>query len=277
MEGFLHENPPEEANGQHVGKMLLGSLAIHLAIFSLVFLIPGYLPAKRFSGTVYEVNLVEAVPKTVPKGGGRAVSKQGKTVARPQKAKPAKRVGKLVSKEKAVVIAKRVVKKKPATRIKPQRSPKRTLDEAISKIERKVKTSEKQTVDTVQQAISRIESKVKEAAPPSGSSGGTQTGIAMQLYKLEVETRIKENWGYPAAFIDPEKNKDLEALVIVKVSRDGTILKSWFEKTSGNAGYDESVRKAIERSNPLPPFPEGYLKTYEEIELHFNLKELEEG
>ena len=274
MEALWNDNLLEEANGQHWGKMLLGSIVLHVAIFSLVFLIPESLPTKRFQGTVYEVDLVAAPPRSVSKGGGRPVSGKGKPITRHRKLKPAKRVGRLVRKKKAVVLAKRVVKKKHAARIKPRRSPTRLLDQAISKIERKVKTREK---DTLQEAISRIENKVKEGNTPSGAQAGAPSGIAIQLYKVEVENRIKENWGYPAAFIDPEKNRSLEALVIVKVSRDGSILKSWFEKTSGNTGFDESVRKAIERSNPLPPFPEGYVKTYEEIEINFNLKELEES
>jgi len=274
VEALWNENLLDEGNGQHWGKMLFGSIALHLAIFSLVFLIPESFPTRRFQGTVYEVNLVDLPARTVSKGRGRPVSRKGRPLIRARKLKPAKRVGRVVRKEKAVVLAKRVVKKKHATRIKPRQSPTRLLDQAISKIERKVKSRKK---DTLQEAISRIESKVKQGSAPSGSPTGAQTGIAIQLYKVEVENRIKENWVYPAAFIDPEKSKNFEALVIVKVSKDGTILKSWFEKKSGNAGFDESVRKAVERSNPLPPFPEGYLKTYEEIEINFNLKELEKN
>lgn len=274
MEALWNENLLEAAPGPQWGKMLLGSIVLHLALFSLVFLIPESLPTRRFNGTVYEVNLVEAPTRNVSKGEGRAASGEGKPSSRTRELKPAKRVGSLVRKEKAVVLAKRVVEKKHETQTKPRPSPARLLDQAISKIERKVETKEK---DTLQQAISRIEGKVKEETASSGSLTGAQSGLAIQLYKVEVENRIKENWGYPAAFMDPEKNKSLEALVVVKVSRDGTILRSWFEKTSGNAGFDESVRKAIERANPLPPFPEGYVKTYEEIEINFNLKELEES
>lgn len=272
MEALWNENLLDEGNGQRWGKMLFGSIALHLAIFSLVFLIPESFPTRRFQGTVYEVNLVSLPARTVSKGRGRPVSRKGRPLRRAGKLKPAKRVGRLVRKKKAVVLAKRVVKRRHPARIKPRQSPTRLLDQAISKIERKVKTRKK---DTLQEAISRIESKVKQQSASSGPPAGAQVGIAIQLYKVEVENRIKENWGYPAAFMDPEKNKNLEALVIVKVSRDGTILKSWFEKRSGNTGFDESVRKAVERSNPLPPFPEGYVKTYEEIEINFNLRELE--
>jgi colicin import membrane protein len=60
------------------------------------------------------------------------------------------------------------------------------------------------------------------------------------------------------------------------VKRDGSILKTEIKKRSSDDMFDQSVIKAIERSDPLPPFPEGYRKSYDEIEINFNLKELEE-
>jgi len=62
----------------------------------------------------------------------------------------------------------------------------------------------------------------------------------------------------------------------VTVKRDGAILKRRFKKRSSSAVFDESVSKAIERSNPLPPFPEGYRKSHDEIEINFNLKDLQD-
>ena len=89
---------------------------------------------------------------------------------------------------------------------------------------------------------------------------------------MEIENRIKSNWSYPVA---AGNQKDLEALVIVKVKNDGTILDSWFKKPSSDNVFDQSVMKAVERSNPLPAFPEGYRRSYDEIEINFNLKDLE--
>jgi colicin import membrane protein len=54
-------------------------------------------------------------------------------------------------------------------------------------------------------------------------------------------------------------------------------MKTRFDKRSTDVLFDESVSKAIERSNPLPPFPEGYRKTNEELEINFNLKDLEKN
>jgi colicin import membrane protein len=93
----------------------------------------------------------------------------------------------------------------------------------------------------------------------------------MALYQMEVEAKIKSNWSYPIA-MDKQK---LEAVAVLVVKQDGTITKTRLEKRSSSTLFDESVLKAIERSNPLPPFPESYRKSYDELEITFNLKDLE--
>ncbi len=277
VDAVWNEISRDLSDENHWGKGLLVSMILHVALFSLVFLIPDAMPTRRFHGTVYEVSLVEAPARKMSKAGVHVVSKKGKPVGRVSKLKPAKPVKRLKTstrKEKPVVIAKRVLKKRPVKSAERRKSPSKLIDQAVSKIENKVETRK---ADPINQAISRIESRVKSGSGTTGPAGVPQTGIALQIYKVEVETLIKDNWAYPAAFLDPEKRKDLEALVIMKVSRDGSILDSRFEKKSGNAGFDESVQKAIERSNPLPPFPEGYMKTHEEIEINFNLQDLDES
>jgi len=74
---------------------------------------------------------------------------------------------------------------------------------------------------------------------------------------MAVEEQIKSNWSYPVALVSPKKRKDLEAIVVVKVKEDGTVMKSWFKERSSNSIFNGSVLKAIERSDPLPPFLKG--------------------
>jgi colicin import membrane protein len=127
----------------------------------------------------------------------------------------------------------------------------------------------------VEKAISELGKKVGGGTDSrSGLAGGQGAiGIPLRIYQMEVENRIKGNWSYAVAVKDLKK---LQAIVVVKVKEDGTILESWFKERSGDMFFDQSVLKAIEKSNPLPPFPEGYIKNYDEIEINFNLKDLEE-
>ena len=121
--------------------------------------------------------------------------------------------------------------------------------------------------------------KPKQILTPSKSSvkGNAENGITIRMYQMAVEEQIKSNWSYPVALISPKKLRDLEAIVLVKVKEDGTVMKSWFKDRSSNSIFDGSVLKAIERSDPLPPFPEGYRKNYDEIEIRFNLSELRDS
>ncbi len=260
--------------------MFLLSFLIHLAVFSLVFLVPESAPTRSLKGVIYEVNLVE-----LPKAGkpGRHV---GRKPVRPKKGivlrRTRSRVRRLRSakaKEKPIVIAKKRIKLRRKRVKKIDKISDKTLEEALAKLEKKVKTQEQQKLESsqVEKAISKIQKQVKEqASEPTGEgSGGAPPGIALRVYKMEVEDRIKSNWAYPVGITDEEKRKGLEAIVVLIVKRDGTISEYHFKKRSNDPFFDESVTKAIEKSNPLPPFPEGYVKSSEQIEINFNLSEFE--
>ena len=94
----------------------------------------------------------------------------------------------------------------------------------------------------------------------------------MQIYRLEIEDVIKGNWSYPVAL---NGRADLEAVIILLVRNNGSIENTRFEKKSRNTLFDESVLKAIDRSDPLPSFPKGYNKTHEEFVITFNLADTE--
>jgi colicin import membrane protein len=258
-------------------KMLIVSLLFHLVIFSVVFFVPESIPTRRISGPIYQVNLVEMPSLTRLKGGGGARAKTGKVVPGPKITAPAKQISVRKKKEKPVVIAKRTVTTKTKKIEKPKVSSSELLDKALSKIEIKAGAEKKkEKVDPLREAISRLEGKVKGTPGKEVAGSGTPGGITIRIYQMEVEERIKGNWSYAVGLTSPQKKKDLEAVIVLKARSNGTIIKSWFKKRSSNAMFDQSVLRAVERSDPLPPFPEGYRKTTDEIEITFNLKDLEE-
>jgi len=269
------------------------SFILHAAAFSILLFVPDAMPTRQIRETVYEVDLVE-LPKT------RAVKpvKPAKPIKKPSlpaKTLPARRISKPKIQEKPVIIAKRTLENKRPKIEKPKVSPTKLLEEALSKIETKVKSEKKDTSKLLDNALSRIEkqmeqerqeehldqalsrlervekTKLDKALPPFGA----ETGIAIRMYQLQVEEWIKDNWAYPVALADPTSGKNLESVVLVKVQKNGRISKSTFKKRSGSIIFDQSVLKAIERSDPLPPFPNGYRKTSEEFEIRFDLKDLE--
>jgi TonB family protein len=49
--------------------------------------------------------------------------------------------------------------------------------------------------------------------------------------------------------------KEIEAIVSVKILKDGTARVQRIEKSSGNALFDRSALKALAKASPLPPPP----------------------
>jgi len=246
------------------------SVVFHLAIFSSILFIPDSYSARHsFDGIIYEVNLVE-----MPGGGGTKT--MGGTPPKPQAVSkpdtPAKRIEEVPKREeKPVVIAKKTLEEKAPPVEKPKESPADLLNKALSKIERKVRTEEH-----LDKALANLENRaggsIGTGQPGGKGGGGPPGGTVSDIYLAEVYSLIKSNWHYPPELAG---GKDPEATVVLMVRSDGKILKTQLDKRSSDALFDESVLKAIERSDPLPPFPEGYRKTHEEFYIRFTLRDLE--
>jgi colicin import membrane protein len=275
-------------------RMMALSFCFHLVIFSTFLFAPQtniHFPSME--ERVYHVELVGPPPgvESGVKGKGSAnIATRGE---KPHIVKTKTRRIATKKKKTVSVLAKRVSPKPIARERKKDFSASELVDQAVSKIEKKVK--EKKT-DDLEKALSQIERKVKNNktsqsekildTPEEGIKGfskgekggifGMSSGIGkgIQLYQMKIEDAIKNNWSYPVALINIKSKKAPEAVVIITLRNDGKILKAWFRKKSNNPLFDDSVLKAIERSDPLPEFPPGYLKSYDEVEINFSLKDL---
>jgi colicin import membrane protein len=281
MEGLRVKTMSERSMEPRWAGVIFLSLLLHMGILSLLFFTPDPFSARKMRGaTVYEVNLV-SLPTAKPKAPAKTVPSEStaKPLPTPKETVAAKRISTPPVEKKPVIIGKRTVERKksvPKTPPKPEKpkvSPSKLIDQAVAKIKKNVRTQKKD--QHLDRAISKIEKNVGKSG--MAGSGGPMEGFAIRIYQMEVEERIKSNWQYPVNLTSPSKQKDLVATVVVNVSQDGTILKSWFMDRSGNGIFDASVMKAVDRSNPLPPFPEGYNKRQDEVEIRFNLSELEEN
>ena len=275
-------------------RMMALSFCFHLVIFSTFLIAPQTkLHFPSMEERVYHVELVGP-----PSGVESGVRVKGSANIARRKDKShlikteTRRIA--IKKKKTVsVLAKRILSKPIVRERKRDFSASELVDRAISKIEKKVK---KDRPDNLEKALSQIERKVrnyktsqseKSLDKPEGdikpvSKGGkggifgmsSGIGKGIRLYQMKIEDAIKNSWSYPVALINIKRKKPPEAIIIVTVRSDGKILKAWFRKKSNNSLFDDSVMKAVERSDPLPEFPPGYLKSYDEIEINFSLKDL---
>jgi colicin import membrane protein len=255
--------------------VVIVSVLFHLAVFSTLFLVPESFSTRISLGNVvYEVDLVD-MPSGGPARKSASAKQKGELhAAIPKDIKTRRIPGETRKQEKPLIIAKRTAKEEAQLPKKSEVSASELIDKAISRIESRVKAEEH-----LEEALSKVEQRVNEeqAAKEPGPEDTAKAGIgipatAMQIYLMEVEHLIKSNWAYPAAM---ERNKDLEAIVVLTVKSDGTVTQTKFQKRSSSPLSDDTVMKAVERSSPLPPFPEGYNRSYDEFEINFNLKDVE--
>jgi colicin import membrane protein len=286
MEALWSDSLPDESMDPKWGKMFVLAILFHVTVFCLLLFVPDSMPTRRIPGEIYEVNLVEMPVAGPTKARAGSPNTPKKEVAPVKKVAPAQRISApAVVEEKPVVIAKRTVPRKSEKKTEPKESPAKLIDQALAKIQKKVeaekrnplqealsrieKNVETEQQDHVGEAISGIENRVKNA----GGSTPLGSGMGNWRYQMEVRDWVKNNWSYPA-LLSVQNEKDLEAVFVLTVKSDGKILRSRFEKKSANPLFDQSVLKAIERSDPLPPFPPGYHKSQDELEITFNLKDL---
>ena len=284
---------PEHGSGSLWGTVVCISVIFHITVFVAGLLLPGsWHSSSLHRPAIYNVNLVEMpsdnqakTPPAVPQPG---TTTKPAVIAEP---KPVEKVSIPPASQKAkdpetLIVAKKVVEK---PEIKKE-NPSDNLDKTIAKLEQNVKKQE--SSDHLTKAISNIQkqasndhqsqdhlaksiAKLEQTAGPEERSSDSGIGVTLgeHLYKLQVNEKIKSSWNYPRERV--RRNPNLEALVLVRVNRDGSVLALSLSKSSGDRFFDESVINAVERAKPLPPLPAGYPKTVEELELNFNLKDIE--
>jgi TonB family protein len=104
---------------------------------------------------------------------------------------------------------------------------------------------------------------------PWGSPFGGSSALESKLndYYNMIWAKIKKEWTLPGGL--PKGKTDLETIIVVIIERDGKVQKSWFEKRSGNAYYDQMAMRAIKKAEPLPPIPKEFSDDIFEIGIRF--------
>jgi len=286
------------------------SVALHLLLVLAIIFVPRFRPARRFDlPAAVNVRMVslqgpgkKTAPKTRPSPAIKKPAepepvvekkpppkpKQKKAISIPEKKvelpKPPPPVPEV---KKAISISPKKIKKK---KYKPKRSLKRktykkkTIQETIKKLEKKVKDSDSQRV---KRALARIRKEVARTSPvdrlkrkmanqgqgaagkPGGGGlgGGRRAIEMMDIYRADIPYRIQENWAFPSQLAGEARH--LKAVIVIKIMPNGEITDIWFEKRSGNQYLDDSAYKATKKSSPLPPLPPGYRRPFYNLGLVF--------
>ncbi len=283
--------------------MVVLSILCHILFFSGVLFLPELRSAKPYIPFAVEVDLVSlAQVESQPQAASDQVSVSAqaevkrapvepvKPAEQPKPPEPAKELESVKPKEKPVqavetrpeeVTDKRVSLAPRPLRVKRSLKQKtynasRVIRSAIARIEKEAPESRPRPV---LQAIDKLKEEVESHGGVVIRGGMARSGVSrktvelLDIYNAEIWHRIQKNWAFSEEMVRGRTN--LEATIIVKIMRKGEIRDIWFEKRSGNSYFDDSVFKAVKKSDPLPPLPEGYLGPFYDVGFRFNLSELQ--
>ena len=156
------------------------------------------------------------------------------------------------------------------------------LKNALQRVENKVDSQPpKPLEDTIKRLRDKVAKEGKSGATGADvpDTGKTGTGIGfgghggqkeielIDLYRLEIAYAVQKNW----AFADQLAGggNQMVASIVFKVMPDGKIVDIFFTDHSGNAYLDDSAYKAIVKTSPVKPFPNGLNRAYIEMGLRF--------
>lgn len=238
--------------------MLACSLVLHGVVVIVAAAKWGITFGKPRLAPVYSVELVTLPAPRTKKYPAVNTGRRTRTVARPQ----AIAIPRFRTKEQALSLKKKSRSSAPNNEAEEVKFAK----EVLTKIERRPSpqpTVSKKPADAPRQSAP---SKQKVSLVNIGGMKGGELSQALMLYRALVNEKIQSNWVLPERLSQEE---DLEAVVVVRARRDGTVFDIDFEKKSGNSYFDDSVLKAILKSKPFPPFPDIYSPQEEEIVIRF--------
>lgn len=287
------------------------SILCHIILFTGVLFLPKFRHSKSLIPSSVEVDLV-SLPGPPP---GRRSGRNLTPASQPEAAEssvhevrpageplPAKKAQVPKAAEKAPKIEEKAPK---AAESKPLEAPV-PLSPGPVKVKQSLKKESYDASRAIRGAIARIEKEADQSRPSpvleaigrlkketlddtqglpgnggdhgegGAGEGGSKKGVdLLDIYNAEIWDRIRKNWAFSAELA--EGRDDWEAIIIVKIMRQGEVRDVWFEKRSGNAYYDSTVMAAVKKSDPLPPLPLGYLGPFYEVGFRFNPTQLRNG
>ena len=290
--GFL--NQTNYTNRVWIGTIAL-SILCHISFFLGVIFLPGLQLTTPQLPSAVEVDLVD-LPQGGPQAGPLAqrdeveaeppppepaeAAKAAKPEKPPEKPEPVESKEKPVKVEapppkEAVSLAPKPLEVKRSLKKKTYNVSK-VIDKAIAKIAKQAPQSRSRSV---LKAIDQLKKQAKESAGGVATRGAAQkAGMSrrslelLDIYNAEIWHQIQKNWAFSKEMA--KGNTELEAVIIVKIMRNGEIRDLWFEKKCGNTYFDNSALKAVKKSDPLPPLPAGFIGSFYEVGFRFNLSEL---
>ena len=147
-------------------------------------------------------------------------------------------------------------KEKPA--ISPMREQKKLTKNQEQQVQERIDALKaKKTVETIAKLRNIIslkgtgtEGKAGGKTGASQRAAGRGEGSVEADYYTKITKEIWQQWIFPET-----GDKNLEAIISIRIMRDGAVQVSRVEKSSGNSLFDKSALRAISKASPVTPPP----------------------
>jgi hypothetical protein len=255
------------------GRLLLVSLVVHVLIWA-AFTGDWFGSSTRPKPPVYYVDLIHK-PVLNPQAGRPDPRPSKKQQAAPVKKSVATPVApKAATKPEVKPLAKPAKTATPAPKTvpKPDQRQEKKVQSAIDEIrQRQAREAER---DALKDKLAKLRESVGAAATvpadvPVGMPDGTGDEVGVSALAF-VQAFIQQNWALSPYLLDQSRIANIEAKAILAYSSAGTLVRYRIDTPSGNPQFDDSLKKAIIKSQQLPqPLPKDL-----ELVVIFNLKEM---
>ena len=224
------------------GSLLL-SVAVHLLITLIAVNWVSFREVKFVPRQVYAVEIV--TPAEVPR-------EEKKTVAPPkEETKPPPKVEPEPEPEEEMpppTVKPKPVKKKP---------PKKKAREVPTTQIEKTVTPEETTPE-----------EPADSAPETGEMAFDTADFPFAHYISRMRRKIAAHWRVPAG-----SQGELLCVIYFRVTRDGTVMATAIEQSSGLFMFDQAAQRAVVQSSPMPPLPQEYRDEYLGVHFSFSFRE----
>ena len=260
-------------NDPKFGRLLLVSLLVHGLVW-VAFTIDLFGTNTRPKPPIYYVDLIHK-PVLNPQAGRpdpRPAKKPQAAKVKPTAQTVAPTVAKKPVKPAVKPLVKPVQSSKPKPVPKPIKAPDKSKVKAQSSINEALERIKNQAA--IEDAKARVAKAIQAAAVvpadvPIGMMDGTGDEVGISALAF-VQAFIQQNWALSPYLLDQSRIADVEAKATLAYSATGKLVRYRINTPSGNQQFDDSLKKAIIKSQQLPqPLPKDL-----ELNVTFNLKNM---
>lgn len=219
-------------NSQKLLILTIFSLILHLLFLSIALFISKE-NGHYIQPSPYVVNLVSSESKSISPGTG-SESKQPSDIKK-----------EIVSKDNTIGRESKPIMKGGKVTKNDSKKDEELISERIEAIKAKKKVEQ----------IAGLRNIISLQAGGGGKKGvakgiGGKGSSSTEDYYSKITSEIWQHWIYPDM-----GSRDIEAIIVIKILKDGSVQIKGIERSSGNSLFDRSAIRAITKASPLTPPP----------------------